>query len=237
MRDRNAATRDGNASARDKAATARDRTFQELEKQAAEVGTLEEAIALLRELRIAGASLRGEAAMERLHAAEDRAAAAADRKLAAADRRYSGMDELTGIFRRGRGELALDHEIDRSRRSGASLVFALIDVDRLKAVNDGEGHAAGDALLRDVATAIIASMRSYDVTVRWGGDEFVCGLSDVTLDVAEERVAGIQRALDDLRPGATVSAGLAALEPDDSLEALIARADAALYRIKSAREA
>ena len=60
----------------------------------------------------------------------------------------------------------------------------MIDVDALKDVNDVQGHAAGDALLRDVPTAITSAVRSYDVTVRWGGDEFVCSLYDVSLEVA-----------------------------------------------------
>ncbi len=227
--------RDRSATARDRAANARDRAAEAQERRATEVGNLDEAIARLRELRISGAALRGEAAMERLAAAEDRAAAAADRKQAAADRHFSGMDELTGIFRRGRGELALHHEMDRSRRSGGSLVLALIDVDRLKAVNDSQGHAAGDALLRDVASAIVSTMRSYDVTVRWGGDEFVCALSDLTLAVAAQRLAEIQSALAGHRAGASISGGLAELEPDDTLESLIARADAALYRVKTDR--
>jgi diguanylate cyclase (GGDEF)-like protein len=235
MRDREAAARDRNAAGRDRAATTRDRAVERLERRATEVGSLEEALALLRQLRVAGAAFRGEAAMERLAAAEDRAGAAVDRKSAAADRRHSGMDELTGIFRRGRGELALEHELDRSRRSAGSMVLALIDVDRLKAVNDADGHAAGDTLLRDVAAAIISTMRSYDVTVRWGGDEFICALSDMTLPVAAERIAEIHAALAELHAGASISAGLAELEPDDTLESLIARADAALYRVKTDR--
>ena len=173
--------------------------------------------------------------MERRAAAIDRAAAAVDREQAAVDRGYAGLDELTGVFRRGTGELALTHEIHRSRRSGRPLVLSLIDVDGLKIVNDTEGHAAGDALLRDVVTAITSTMRSYDVTVRWGGDEFVCALSEVTLEAAVDRVGGIQHALERLRPGASISAGLAQLHEDDALESLIARADQALYRKKAER--
>jgi diguanylate cyclase (GGDEF)-like protein len=130
----------------------------------------------------------------------------------------------------------LTHEIGRSRRTDRPLVLAIIDVDGLKAVNDQHGHAAGDALLRDVAGAILSTMRSYDVTVRWGGDEFVCALSDVTLDVASDRVAEIQSDLEERRPGASISAGLAALHPEDTLEPLIARADDALYRAKTDRD-
>jgi len=130
--------------------------------------------------------------------------------------------------------MALTREIERSRRSGRSLVLALIDVDGLKSVNDHQGHAEGDALLLDVATAVISTMRSYDVTVRWGGDEFVCALSETTLEVATRRVAEIQDALDARRPGASISAGLAELA-DDTLASLIARADSALYDVKSER--
>jgi diguanylate cyclase (GGDEF)-like protein len=108
-------------------------------------------------------------------------------------------------------------------------------VDALKDLNDSQGHAAGDALLRDVPKAIISAVRSYDVTVRWGGDEFVCALSDVSLEVASHRVADIQCSLEALRPGASISAGLALVADDDTLESAIARADAALYRTKAAR--
>jgi diguanylate cyclase (GGDEF)-like protein len=236
VRDRTAAARDRTAEARDRAADAPDRAAEARERHALEAGILEDVIAPLRALRISGASSRRQAALERAAAAADRAAAAADRAAAASDRRDAGLDELTGISRRGTGELALTHEIDRSRRAGGSLVLAVIDVDGLKAVNDDMGHAAGDALLRDVATAIVSAMRSYDVTVRWGGDEFVCAMSDLTLEVAGERIAEIKRGLEARSPAASISVGLAELEPTDTLEALIARADTALYRAKTGRE-
>ena len=191
--------RDEVARERDLTASARDRLARERNHAGAAHDTVAEA-------------------RERSAAERDREAAAADRQHAAADRSYASLDELTGLFRRGAGELALTHEIDRARRSGRSLVLAIIDIDALKAVNDSQGHAAGDALLRDVPTAIISALRSYDVTVRWGGDEFVCGLSDVTLDAAANRVEEIQRALALRRPPASISAGLAELSDDDTLE-------------------
>jgi diguanylate cyclase (GGDEF)-like protein len=146
------------------------------------------------------------------------------------------IDSLTGVFRRGAGELALTHEIERSRRLGRSLVLAIIDVDALRDVNDDQGHAAGDALLREVPKAIISAVRSYDVTVRWGGDEFVCALYNVSLEMASHRVADIQRGLEALRPGASISAGLALLANDDTLESVVARAEAALDRAKVSRD-
>ena len=234
-RDAAAAARDRTAAAHDRAAEARDATAERREQRALAAGNLDAALRPLRRARLASATARKKAALERDAAAADRHAAAMDREHAAVDRRYAGLDELTGVFRRGTGELALTHEIHRSRRSGGPLVLAVIDVDGLKRVNDREGHAAGDRVLRDVVTAITSTMRCYDVTVRWGGDEFVCALSTLTLEVASDRVAEIQDALERLHPGVSISAGLAELDKDDDLESLIARADAALYRARVAR--
>lgn len=235
LRDLTADERDRRALARDEAADIRDRTAASRERGASEATRLSETYAAMRELRLAAAAVRREARLEREAAASDRAVAAADRARAAEDRRYSGLDELTGVFRRGTGELALAHEIARARRSNTPLVVVMIDVDGLKPVNDNHGHAAGDALLRDVVTAITSTMRSYDVTVRWGGDEFICALSDVTIEVAEARIADTGRVLDALRAGSSVTAGFAMLSPDDDLDSVIKRADAALYRAKGVR--
>jgi diguanylate cyclase (GGDEF)-like protein len=233
-RDLAAAARDRTAQARDEAADACDRAAERRERRTVAPGHLD-ALAPLRALRASEASVRRQAALERVAAADDREAAAADRQQAGVDRVQAGLDELTGVFRRGTGEMSLTQEIARSRRSGQPLILALIDVDALKAVNDEQGHAAGDALLRDVTTAITSTMRSYDITVRWGGDEFVCALSKTTLEVAANRVAAIQRALEARRPGASISVGLAELA-DDTLDSLLARADTALYHAKFERE-
>ncbi len=235
VRDVTAASRDRTAQARDDAAAARDRAAEARERRALEVGDVDEAIDALRAVRLSGAALRERSAHERAAAAADRGAAAADRRTAAEDRRHAGVDELTGLFRRGTGELALTQEIARSRRAQRPLALALIDIDGLKRVNDAHGHAAGDALVRNVATAITTTMRAYDVSVRWGGDEFVCALADTTLDVAAERLAAIRKTLTALPSSPSISAGLAALGDDDDLEALIARADSALYRAKAER--
>ena len=236
IRDRAAAARDDSAGARDTRAAAGDSAVEARTSGAAPLIDLAEVIAALGALRVAGASNREQSALERISAANDRDASGEDRHEASDDRRFSGLDELTGVFRRGTGELALSREIDRARRSGTSLVVAIIDIDELKAVNDNQGHAAGDALLRDVPTAISSTLRSYDVTVRWGGDEFVYALSGVSLEEASSRAAEIQLALETRRPGASMSTGLAELEDDDTLESLIARADAALRRVKVARK-
>jgi diguanylate cyclase (GGDEF)-like protein len=219
-RDETARLRDVAAQARDRAADARD--------------------------RLVGESEAGPAAHDRAQAATDRARAAADRNRAAADRTqaavdrdharaallHAHLDELTGSYRRGVGTLALQHEIDRARRSGGGLVLAFVDVDGLKEVNDREGHAAGDQLLIDVVETIRAQLRSYDPVVRYGGDEFLCALADVDLDSARARFAGIQLALSEMREGCSISVGLAELHSDDTLEDLTARGDAALYEAR-----
>lgn len=232
LRDLTAEARDRIAQARDEAAAARDRAAELRERRAAESGTIDDAILALQRVRRAAAEARQRTADERAAAAADRRAAADDREHAASDRRLGGLDELTGVFRRGMGELALTHEIDRARRLGRRFVLAVLDVDELKDVNDRAGPAAGDALLRDVAIAITSTLRSYDITVRWGGDAFVCAMSDVTLELAAERIAEIQRTLDARSPAASISAGQADLRADDTLDSVIARADAELSRAK-----
>ena len=138
---------------------------------------------------------------------------------------------MTGVQRRGAGSAAIKQEMDRALRSDGRLVMAFVDVDGLKSVNDRQGHAAGDALLRAVAAAIQANLRSYDPIVRFG-DEFVCALSETDLDAARRRFEEIAETLAESPQSGSISVGLAQLRPDDSLEELVARADAALQVVK-----
>lgn len=236
LRDLSADVRDRVAQARDDAAEARDVAAEARARHLPRSGPGESVLEELRRLRELGAATRRRAGQERQAAAQDRAAAAADRARAAADRDEAGRDELTGALRRGAGELALTHEMERARRARVPLTIAIVDVDGLKAVNDHDGHAAGDALLRAVAMAITSSLRSYDVTVRWGGDEFVCALSGVGAEVGAARVEDVRRSLEALRPGATISAGIVELAARETLESLVARADAAMYAAKGVRD-
>ena len=140
-------------------------------------------------------------------------------------------DDLTGALRRGPGMAELSREVDRARRNGNSgVVVGFIDVDGLKAVNDADGHAAGDELLRFVVRAVRERIRSYDILFRYGGDEFVCVLLGVTREQAERTFTDISNRLVSETGGRTVSIGLAELREGDTAETLIAGADAALYR-------
>lgn len=135
------------------------------------------------------------------------------------------LDELTGALRRRAGYAALEAEIDRARREGTSLVLGFVDVDGLKLVNDTLGHLAGDELLTSVQAALRASLRSYDVVVRYGGDEFIYSLAGADIAAAASRFRTMRTLLEYGAPGRSVSAGFAELRADDDLESLIRRAD------------
>ena len=185
---------------------------------AAALGIDPSALALLSGREAAGALDRLRALHERVEVLEERAS----------------TDELTGVLRRGAGLAALEREVDRARRAGGSLVIAFLDVDGLKRVNDEFGHAAGDQLLVDVATVLRTRLRSYDVVMRWGGDEFVCALYGAEPDGAMRRLEAVAAGIAEVTGGRTVSWGLVALEATETAEVLIGRADAALYERRRA---
>jgi diguanylate cyclase (GGDEF)-like protein len=154
-------------------------------------------------------------------------------------------DDLTGAFNRRHFMQLLVDERERSHRTRQPYSIALFDLDHFKTINDRFGHAAGDAVLRDFCTLVQAHMRVTDRFARWGGEEFVL-LMPVTTPVesaslAVERIRAAVASHDwsstsALPAGArvTVSAGVATCVPGESAEALVARADAALYRAKDA---
>jgi diguanylate cyclase (GGDEF)-like protein len=129
--------------------------------------------------------------------------------------------------------LELEREAKRAQRTRTTYSIAFIDVDGLKQVNDTLGHAAGDRLLVNVVQALRRRIRPYDLVVRVGGDEFLCGLPDMELVEAEQRMALVNGEL--LVQGTShITAGLARLESNESLADLIRRADEDLYRRRDA---
>jgi diguanylate cyclase (GGDEF)-like protein len=185
--------------------------------------------------RTAAAEARTRAAADRARAAHDREQAAHDREQAQADRAellhqlsIAETDVLTGARTRGPGLADLDHEIDRARRADTPLVVAYIDVVGLKAVNDAHGHAAGDELLQRVVRAIRAHLRSYDLIVRLGGDEFLCVISGGAIEDARLRFDAVQAALAAHPDRCELRVGFAVLTAADSARELIGRADAEL---------
>jgi len=141
----------------------------------------------------------------------------------------AAVDEMTGALRRAAGLAALIREVRRARRfDDRKLVVAFLDVDNLKAVNDSHGHAAGDAVLRQVVAALRKRLRAYDLVIRWGGDEFVCSLPGAGLEAAERALGDVRSDLE-ARTGCTFTAGFTELGTEGDAEAVVARADADLY--------
>ena len=98
----------------------------------------------------------------------------------------------------------------------------------MKALNDTQGHSAGDALLKRVVALINGHLRSYDLIIRVGGDEFVCAMSDTTLVDARRRFEKVADALTAAPGIGAIRSGLAQLEDRESADDLVARADAEL---------
>jgi diguanylate cyclase (GGDEF)-like protein len=161
----------------------------------------------------------------------------------------SGLtDVLTGSHNRRYLEDRLRGELASAQRTRRPLVCLLLDVDHFKSINDAHGHLAGDRVLREIARRIESQVRASDVAARFGGEEFAVLLpataTELALSLGERIRAAVSRtpveAGGDPAITVTVSIGIASLipEPDakdlDALgEALLAKADTALYRAKS----
>lgn len=127
------------------------------------------------------------------------------------------------------------------RRAGDAVAVLMIDIDRFKGLNDTYGHPVGDQVLRSVADAIATAVRDQDVPARIGGEEFAVLLRNPGPEVALEVGERVRQAVRDLNlarigvPGVSVSVGVAnATNPEEAIDALVARADRALLRAKRA---
>ena len=149
-------------------------------------------------------------------------------------------DELTGLANRRELMRRLEEEVGRARRYGSPLSFAILDLDRFKAVNDRYGHQVGDRVLRRIGELLDERTRSPDMAGRYGGEEFGLVLPEST---AEEAVALGERILERVRDlafeadgrefGLTASIGVAELgDAEEPTDRLIRAADEALYRAK-----
>jgi diguanylate cyclase (GGDEF)-like protein len=112
-------------------------------------------------------------------------------------------------------------------------VLGFFDIDQLKAVNDSRGHAAGDRMLLQFVESLRSKLRPIDLVIRFGGDEFVCALPDMTERDVIPRFAEVQAALAAASEHGSVTVGIAELAAGESSEQLIGRADAALYHART----
>jgi diguanylate cyclase (GGDEF)-like protein len=155
------------------------------------------------------------------------------------------LDDHTGLFNSRHLRRTLEQEIVRATRFGHPVSLVFFDLDRFKQVNDSHGHQAGSRVLAEVGKLLLGTLRSTDVPVRYGGDEFVLLLPETSKDQAVEaanrirsEIAGAQFLADAPFGPVRITASLGvATFPDDAQtpEALIARADTAMYVVKQGR--
>jgi diguanylate cyclase (GGDEF)-like protein len=169
-------------------------------------------------------------------------------------RTLATTDGLTGLLNRRAFTRALEGELERARRHGHPLSLLLLDVDHFKRINDAHGHPAGDAVLQHLARTCTALLRRSDVAARVGGEEFALLLPHAAAGQAAQTAERLRGALAGAGPSApvtalpsggaqgerppvdfTVSIGVATWGgPGEPAEALLQRADAALYAAKRA---
>jgi diguanylate cyclase (GGDEF)-like protein/PAS domain S-box-containing protein len=164
------------------------------------------------------------------------------RKSEALLRAQSVRDHLTGLFNRRYMEETLERELLRASRRQLSLGIIMLDVDDFKQLNDTRGHAAGDAILRELGHLLLGNVRGEDIPCRYGGDEFIIVMPDASMEMTCERAELICKhtrgfhlqfegqALETI----TLSLGVAAFPGNGSTSAAILKAaDIALYRAKN----
>lgn len=152
--------------------------------------------------------------------------------------RVANTDMLTGLPNRRHTLSFLETALAGARERGVPLAVAIFDIDHFKRINDDHGHAAGDEVIRRVARRAKASLRDEDLVGRFGGEEFVCILQRSSAQAAEMVAERLRIAIeaeghaDGRLPPATVSIGLAVYDGEGEAEALLQRADQALYIAK-----
>jgi len=155
--------------------------------------------------------------------------------------RMAYLDPLTGVGNRRSTEIILNTRLHELIRYGWPFAVVAIDLDNFKYVNDNYGHATGDDVLKMVARTLRHNCRSFDFVGRWGGDEFLLVLVNVTTDqldsIANKLLLLVSQS--SLRAPfdsvcVTISIGAALARPDDTIESLLKRADELLYRSKGA---
>lgn len=145
-------------------------------------------------------------------------------------------DSLTNLTNRRAMQRRLESELERARRYNRPFTLLLADLDHFKQVNDTYGHSVGDQVLREVAERLAHHLRESDSLARWGGEEFLILAPETDLHQAQLLA---QRLLEAIREApmsgvpVTLSFGVACYRQDDSIAALLSRADEALYRAKA----
>lgn len=156
-------------------------------------------------------------------------------------RSYMVRDSLTGLFNHTKTKEFLEQEISRAKRQSSQLVFAMIDIDKFKQVNDQYGHPTGDGVIKSLARLLRQRLRKSDIIGRYGGEEFAVILVDTSLSAAEKVLNDVRESFSQISQAgektvfhSSFSCGLASYPSFASADALNEAADQALYRAKQA---
>jgi diguanylate cyclase (GGDEF)-like protein len=151
------------------------------------------------------------------------------------------LDDLTGLLNRRHIMKLLNEEVARAQRTSEPCSVAIIDLDFFKRINDQFGHPAGDEALRTFGIGLFANIRTMDKLGRYGGEEFLLVLPGTTQEQAVEMLDRLRLIISELDWSAilgdmklTMSAGVCTVRKEESADAFLARADAALYQAKDA---
>jgi diguanylate cyclase (GGDEF)-like protein len=148
----------------------------------------------------------------------------------------SFTDALTGAYNRRYFAQRAQEEIDQAKRLNRSFSIIMFDLDHFKSVNDNFGHDAGDAVLKTVTSCIAEKIRKTDTLARWGGEEFVILLADITYGQAAKIAEKLRKHMmqTEMPQAGTVTAsfGIATYQDGDTFDNLIRRADKLLYCAK-----
>lgn len=159
------------------------------------------------------------------------------RQLNAKLKALSHTDDLTGLQNRTGLDAIFKDELERSQRFTHALSIMILDIDFFKRVNDELGHLAGDLVLKEIAQVLRQQVRTIDILMRWGGEEFLVICPGTSADKAVLLAERILQAVRDFRSSAgcalTLSAGVASLNAIDPPEKLFVQADLALYQAKA----
>lgn len=151
----------------------------------------------------------------------------------------AATDQLTGLLNRRAVWPLLNHELQHAQRAGTPFSLILGDLDLFKKVNDTYGHSTGDLVLQETARRLGDALRRQDALCRWGGEELLILLPDTdiqgALQVAEKlraSMAGSEIMAGDTPIHQTISLGISSYQNDDNIDAVVRRADGALYQAK-----
>jgi two-component system, cell cycle response regulator len=151
----------------------------------------------------------------------------------------ASTDALTATFNKRYFDETFGKEVQRAQQQAQPLSLVLFDIDFFKKINDTYGHPAGDAVLKNVASAVSSQLRDGDALFRVGGEEFALVLANTPRDLAVQAAEAVRNLIANLSTdfqgtpiAATLSLGVAQLEPGEEPAALYQRADALLYTAK-----